>query len=114
MIWSAVLVQVKRRAASFQRLIHSWSPPRWSSAAPATQPRAPASPPSSFNRTERTFDPAISRPGGRDPFGGAVAEERAFGGMRIPTRMTVGWFYGTKRAAKGEFFRLNITRAQFL
>jgi hypothetical protein len=34
--------------------------------------------------------------------------------MRIPTRMTVGWFYGTERAAKGEFFRLNITRAQFL
>jgi hypothetical protein len=53
-------------------------------------------------------------PWGEYPFGGAVAEERAFGGMRIPTRMTVGRFYGTQRAAQGEFFRLNITRAQFL
>jgi hypothetical protein len=53
-------------------------------------------------------------PWGEYPFGGAVAEEKAFGGMRIPTRMTVGWFYGTKRAARGEFFRLNVTRAQFL
>jgi hypothetical protein len=48
------------------------------------------------------------------PFGGAVAEERTFSGMTIPTQMTVGWFYGTERAAEGEFFRLNITSARYL
>lgn len=47
------------------------------------------------------------------PFGGTVSEERTFGGMTIPSRMTVGWFYRTERAARGEFFRLNITSARF-
>jgi hypothetical protein len=55
--------------------------------------------------------------GGRwdeNSFGGAVEDERTFGGMTIPTRMTVGWFYGTARASRGEFFRVNIRNARFL
>jgi hypothetical protein len=64
--------------------------------------------------TVRRWGKPDGHPWGEYPFGGSVAEERAFDGMKVPTRMTVGWFYGTKRAAKEEYFRLNITRAQFL
>ena len=32
--------------------------------------------------------------------------------MRIPTGMTVGWFYGTERAAEAEVFQLNVTHAR--
>ena len=47
------------------------------------------------------------------PFGGVVGDEVAFGGMRIPTTMKVGYFFGTDRWAKGEFFRATITFATY-
>jgi len=43
------------------------------------------------------------------PFGGFVVEERTFTGYTIPTRMRIGWHFGTDRFEKdGEFFRVSI------
>jgi hypothetical protein len=47
------------------------------------------------------------------PFGGAVEDDQTFGGMTIPSRMSVGWFCGTGQAAQGEFFRVHVTSAGF-
>jgi hypothetical protein len=47
------------------------------------------------------------------PFGGHVDHEVDFGGIRIPTRIQVGYFFGTDRWAKGEFFRAKITTAKY-
>jgi hypothetical protein len=41
-------------------------------------------------------------------------EEGIFGGMTVPARMTVGGFCATEQAGGGGFFRLTVTRVQFL
>ncbi len=46
-------------------------------------------------------------------FGGTMEDEKTFGGYTIPTRMRVGWHYGTDSLEKGEFFRAEITHAEF-
>lgn len=48
------------------------------------------------------------------PFGGSLSEERRFGDYTIPTRVSVGWWYGTEKFADHEFFRARITAAEFL
>lgn len=45
-------------------------------------------------------------------FGGIVEEEGTFCGYTIPTRLRVGWYFGTERfESEGEFFRATIDRA---
>ena len=47
-------------------------------------------------------------------FGGFVEEEGTFDGYTIPTRMRVGWYFGSDRfASEGEFFRVTIDDATF-
>lgn len=53
------------------------------------------------------------RPYGYYPFGGTVHAERRFEGIVIPSRLTLGWHYGTPEWPVGEFFRATITDAQF-
>jgi hypothetical protein len=44
--------------------------------------------------------------------GGSAEEEMTFGGFTIPTRMRVGWHFGTQRfESEGEFFRVAIDDA---
>jgi hypothetical protein len=54
-------------------------------------------------------------PGGapfaRYPFGVALGVERTFDGVRIPTRLRAGWWWGTPRQTEGEFFSARITGA---
>jgi hypothetical protein len=50
---------------------------------------------------------------GRHPFGVTVEEETTFAGVRIPSVLRAGWWWGTDRAAEGEFFRARITGARF-
>ena len=47
------------------------------------------------------------------PFGGFVDEETTWGGYTIPSRLRVGWNFGCDRFAEGEFFRAQITDAEF-
>ncbi|MEH1875065.1 DUF6920 family protein [Nostoc sp.] len=45
-------------------------------------------------------------------FGGIMEEERTFSGYTIPTRLRIGWYFGTKRfESEGEFFRATIDDA---
>jgi len=45
-------------------------------------------------------------------FGAIVEEQGTFSGVTIPTRMRVGWYFGTKRfESEGEFFRVTIDDA---
>ena len=45
-------------------------------------------------------------------FGGIMEEERTFSGYTIPTRLRIGWYFGTKRfELEGEFFRATIDDA---
>ena len=47
-------------------------------------------------------------------FGGVVEEEGTFGGYTIPTRVRIGWYFGTERfETDGEFFRATIDDATF-
>lgn len=47
-------------------------------------------------------------------FGGYVEEERTFGGYTIPTRLRIGWYYGTDRfESEGEFFRVTVDQASY-
>jgi hypothetical protein len=47
-------------------------------------------------------------------FGGFVEDEGTFGGYTIPTRLRVGWHFGTERfEADGEFFRVTIDDARY-
>jgi hypothetical protein len=50
---------------------------------------------------------------GLHPFGGIVEEERVFEGYTIPSRLRIGWHFGTPRWEKGEFFRVEIDEARF-
>lgn len=44
--------------------------------------------------------------------GGFIQDERTFGGYTIPSRLRVGWYFGTERfEAEGEFFRVTIDDA---
>lgn len=57
-------------------------------------------------------------PGGREfslvPFGAMIEAERAFGGYTIPSRLRVGWYFGTERfESEGEFFRCSIDEAVY-
>lgn len=58
-----------------------------------------------------------SRPKGEKrgdfPYGGFVGDELAFDGIRIPTTMRVGNYFGTERWAAGESYRATITSATF-
>lgn len=47
------------------------------------------------------------------PFGGTMEAEKTFGGYTIPTRIRVGWNFGNDKFEKGEFFRAEITHAEF-
>jgi Family of unknown function (DUF6920) len=47
-------------------------------------------------------------------FGGVVEEEGAFDGYTIPTRVRIGWYFGTDRfEPEGEFFRATIDAAKY-
>jgi hypothetical protein len=52
-------------------------------------------------------------PFGRYPFGVRVEAERTFGGITIPSVFRAGWWWGTSQADEGEFFRAEITGADF-
>jgi hypothetical protein len=54
------------------------------------------------------------RPWARYPFGGIVEDEATFSGITIPSRLRVGYWIGTDRWPKGQFFRCQITDAVFL
>ena len=42
-------------------------------------------------------------------FGGIIEEEGTFCGYTIPTRLRIGWYFGTERfESEGEFFRVTI------
>jgi len=46
--------------------------------------------------------------------GGFVEEERTFQGYTIPTRMRIGWHFGSaKFESEGEFFRVTIDHAEY-
>lgn len=47
-------------------------------------------------------------------FGGVVEDERMFGGYRIPTRLRLGWYFGTDHFKRnGEFFRVTVDEAEY-
>jgi hypothetical protein len=47
-------------------------------------------------------------------FGGVVEEEGTFGGYTIPTRVRIGWHFGTDRFERnGEFFRATLDNATY-
>ena len=47
-------------------------------------------------------------------FGGVFEEEGTFNGYTIPTRVRVGWYFGTDRfESEGEFFRATIVEASY-
>jgi len=57
-------------------------------------------------------------PGGGDfssiAFGAVFEEEGKFGGFTIPTKLRVGWFFGTDRfETEGEFFRCTIDTVNY-
>jgi hypothetical protein len=46
-------------------------------------------------------------------FGGYVDAERSFGGVTIPTKLRIGWHFGSERFERdGEFFRVEIDEAE--
>lgn len=47
-------------------------------------------------------------------FGADAAAHESFAGISIPTKLRVGWDWGTVRWVTGEFFRAEITDAQLL
>lgn len=47
-------------------------------------------------------------------FGAIIEEERRFGGYMIPSRLRVGWYFGTERfESDGEFFRATVDEAMY-
>jgi hypothetical protein len=46
-------------------------------------------------------------------FGGLVEDEATVSGYTIPSRLRVGWHYGTDRFEEGEFFRVTLDSAAF-
>ncbi|HEU4753760.1 MAG TPA: DUF6544 family protein [Armatimonadota bacterium] len=48
------------------------------------------------------------------PFGGFVEQEATFDGYTLPSRLRLGWHFGTDRfEPEGEFFRVTLTHAAF-
>ncbi|POM23544.1 hypothetical protein BTM25_46980 [Actinomadura rubteroloni] len=47
-------------------------------------------------------------------FGAEFLAERTFGGFTVPSRVRVGWWYGTDRWDEGEFFRFTLWHAAFV
>jgi hypothetical protein len=48
------------------------------------------------------------------PFGGVAEEERTFGGFTIPSKLRIGWYFGSKRfEQEGEFFRCTLEEATY-
>ena len=48
------------------------------------------------------------------PFGGMAEEERTFAGFTIPSKLRIGWYFGTDRfEPEGEFFRCMINEAVY-
>ena len=48
------------------------------------------------------------------PFGAMAEDERDFGGYRIPSKLRVGWYFGSDRfASEGEFFRCTLEEAAY-
>jgi hypothetical protein len=48
------------------------------------------------------------------PFGAAVEEEQTFSGYTVPSRLNIGWWYGSERyTTEGEFFRCSVHRMRF-
>ncbi|GAA4733817.1 hypothetical protein GCM10023328_11640 [Modestobacter marinus] len=52
-------------------------------------------------------------PFGRYPFGVSIDEEATFAGVRVPSVLRAGWWWGTDRQTDGEFFRARIVSATF-
>ena len=50
---------------------------------------------------------------GDHSYGGFVGNEKEFNGVRIPTTMRVGYYFGTERWARAESYRATITCASF-
>jgi len=49
-----------------------------------------------------------------EDFGGVVEAENTFGGYTIPTRLRMGWYFGTDRfEPEGEFIRITIDKAVY-
>lgn len=47
-------------------------------------------------------------------FGGIAEQERTFDGYTIPTRLRIGWYFGSARfESEGEFFRVTVDDARF-
>jgi hypothetical protein len=73
------------------------------------------------NETGRLLSASMSRwgnPGGTqyryEAFGAIVEEESSFSGYTIPTKLRIGWYFGTERfASEGEFFRCTVDHAAF-
>jgi hypothetical protein len=51
---------------------------------------------------------------GRFPFGAELSETATFDGVTIPTKLRVGWGWGTDRWEHGEFFRAKISHLSLL
>jgi hypothetical protein len=64
-------------------------------------------------QTQRWGDQTDDKTFALIPFGGHLKEERRFGDYTIPTQVSVGWWYGTERYARHEFFRATIHSAEF-
>ena len=49
-----------------------------------------------------------------ESFGGVAEQEASFGGYTIPTRLRIGWYFGTNLfETDGEFFRVTIDHAAY-
>jgi hypothetical protein len=49
-----------------------------------------------------------------EAFGGVAEQEASFGGYTIPTRLRIGWYFGTNLfETDGEFFRVTIDHAAY-
>jgi Family of unknown function (DUF6544) len=64
-------------------------------------------------RTQRWGDQTDDKTFALIPFGGHLEEDRRFGDYTIPTQVSVGWWYGTERYARHEFFRATLHSAEF-
>ncbi|UJR84858.1 DUF6544 family protein [Sandaracinus amylolyticus] len=62
---------------------------------------------------DRWGDPEQKGTSSTFPFGGVIEDERTFEGFTIPSRVRVGWFFGTSRWDEGEFFRATIDHATY-
>jgi hypothetical protein len=73
----------------------------------------PSGAPSSFTAS-RWGNPAGSAYHHED-FGGLIEEEQTWSGVTIPSKLRLGWFWGTPRFEEkgGEFFRVTIDKAEF-